>query len=53
MSLTGFEHTFPASERLHTLALDRAASESRLTLNQLFMDSNSVFKVFDIVIGKY
>jgi len=50
MSLKGFEHTFPANERLHTLALDRAASESRLTLNQLFKDSNSVFEIFDIII---
>jgi len=53
MSLTVFEHTFPASERLHTLALDRAASESRLILNQLFKVSNSVFKIFDIIFGKY
>jgi len=52
MSLTGFEHTFPASERLHTFALDRAAIESQLTLNQLFKDSNSVFKIFDIIFGK-
>jgi len=53
MSLTGFEHTFQASERLHTLALDRAASDSRLNLNQLIKDWNSVSKIFDILNGTY
>ena len=53
MFLTGFEHTFTVSERLRTLVLDLAASESRLALNQLFKDSNSVFNIFDIIIGKY
>jgi len=43
MTLMGFETTFPASERPHTLALDHAASEIRLALNQIFMDSNYVF----------
>ena len=34
--LKGFESTFPASERPHNHALDRAASEGRLALNHLF-----------------
>ena len=46
MTLTGFEPLFPTSERPHTLALDRAASDSRLALNQIFIDSNFVFIKF-------
>jgi hypothetical protein len=41
MALTGFAPTIPAVERLQTSVLDRAASESRLTLNHLLKDSNS------------
>jgi hypothetical protein len=46
MPLAGFEPTVPASDRPHTVALDRAALESRLALNHLFKDSNSVFMAF-------
>jgi len=46
MALVGFEHTIPASERPHTHAFDRAASESGLALNHLFRDSNYVFIIF-------
>jgi hypothetical protein len=33
MFLAGFEPTIPASERPHTHALNRTASDSRLALN--------------------
>jgi hypothetical protein len=44
--LVGFEPTIPASEQLHTHALDRAAHESPLALNYLFKDSTSIFTTF-------
>jgi len=57
MALAGYEPTIPTSERPHTNALDRAASERQLALNRLFKDSNFVFvsflKFFEIKIGKY
>jgi hypothetical protein len=46
MLLAGFKPTIPPNERPQTHALDCAARESRLTLNHLFRDLNSVFITF-------
>jgi len=52
MPLKGFESTFPASERPHTLALDRATIESRLASKRLMIKIifYNILKIFEIII---